>query len=269
MREHLLLYLDILGFSELVRTPRRVMQMYRIINSLNVHRHTAFRAIVFSDTLLVYSKLDTRDAGTRDYSVMFLCEFARDLLHRTAGRNFYFRGLVTHGHFHHEQMRNLDAFFGSGLVEAFRYETTIKCTGLFIDDYCNRSNNVFKTRPYSPNCSFVYLTQALGRLCRARGNRFPAPGELIADTDAEFGLIWEIAMLADVHRKMLSHSSPDVRAKFLATWSYYEQEYPELMKALEEGRFEPTAVVAYDWALAQKAFRRDRRETYDSPVWTR
>ena len=268
MHEHLLLYLDILGFSGLVRSPQRVRQLYRIINSLNVHRHSAFKAIVFSDTLLVYSKLDVCDPATRQYSIMFLCEFAQDLLHRTAGRSIYFRALVTHGAFHHEQMKNLDAFFGPALVAAYRQESTIKCTGLFIDDYCDRYNKIFSTRRHSKNCSFVYLTQGLERLCRDCGNSFPAPGQLIEGTDTEFGLIWEIHLLADIHSKMLSHPSSDVRGKFLATWSYYEQQYPELLKALKEGYFQPESVVSFDWRIAAKAYKRDRREKYTAALWT-
>lgn len=49
-----LLYIDILGFSDMVRSePAKVAELYLILDSLTVHRHEAFRTIVFSDTILV------------------------------------------------------------------------------------------------------------------------------------------------------------------------------------------------------------------------
>jgi hypothetical protein len=93
------LYIDILGFADLVLDePERVKDLYEIISTLNVHRHESFGTIVFSDTILVYPKIE-RNIGrqTDAYFVMYLCEFAQDLLYRLANRNIWFRAILTQG----------------------------------------------------------------------------------------------------------------------------------------------------------------------------
>jgi hypothetical protein len=54
--ERFFLYIDLLGFSELVIKGGSVQQIHDIIDRLNVHRHHAFTTIAFSDTVLVYNK---------------------------------------------------------------------------------------------------------------------------------------------------------------------------------------------------------------------
>lgn len=54
--EKFLLYIDILGFTEMaIKEPRKVERIFATIDSLNVHQHGAFKTIVFSDTILVYN----------------------------------------------------------------------------------------------------------------------------------------------------------------------------------------------------------------------
>ena len=81
-----MLYLDILGFRELVMSSIRVMELYYIINLLSVHKDAGFKTIVFSDTLLVYNPTDVPESD-RWVEVMFLCEYVQQLLHRTADRS--------------------------------------------------------------------------------------------------------------------------------------------------------------------------------------
>jgi hypothetical protein len=58
MPDKYLLYIDILGFSDLVQNdPHQIERIYGVLDSLNVHRHDVFRTIVFSDTVLVYNRL--------------------------------------------------------------------------------------------------------------------------------------------------------------------------------------------------------------------
>jgi hypothetical protein len=76
-----LLYIDMLGFSDLVRKRGAVKKLYEIINTLNVHRHDAFKTIAFSDTLLVYNIVNPKTKHDREYLVMYSCEIcARPLL---------------------------------------------------------------------------------------------------------------------------------------------------------------------------------------------
>jgi hypothetical protein len=76
--ERFFLYIDILNFSNLIKQRGRVEELYDIIDSLNVHRHHAFTTVIFSDTILVYNKVNPRNIEDIRYLVMFLCEFAKN-----------------------------------------------------------------------------------------------------------------------------------------------------------------------------------------------
>ena len=54
--EKTFLYIDILGFKNLVTSNTdKVESIFKIIDSLHVHKDIAFRTIVFSDTILVFN----------------------------------------------------------------------------------------------------------------------------------------------------------------------------------------------------------------------
>ncbi len=266
MRNHFLLYLDVLGFSDLVSDAEKVLKLYRIIDSLNVHRHPGFHAIVFSDTLLVYNTAELEDVEDARFAVTILCEFAQDLLYRTVGRGYSFRALLTYGQFHHERMKNLEAFFGPALVSAYRKERDIKCVGLFVDDCCLPLMIGFKTRPFGAGYSFVYMTLGFTDLYPEPEDIFfpgaptgppplPYPPSCIEGTDAEYNLIFEVRHLEEVHRHMREHPLSEVRAKYLAAWSMYEQQYPELTRVLADAAFSLDALSPIDWSDAERHFR--------------
>lgn len=54
MSERLFLYIDILGFKDLVQSGFDIREVYRRIDSLNAHSDRDFTCIVFSDTIFVY-----------------------------------------------------------------------------------------------------------------------------------------------------------------------------------------------------------------------
>src|SRR5882672_11004861 len=92
-----LLYIDILGFADLVRRdPHQVEKIYGVLDTLNVHRHKVFRTIVFSDTVLVYNRQDPKptDTAAHEYIVWYSIEFAEDLHHRLIGQGLYFRAVL-------------------------------------------------------------------------------------------------------------------------------------------------------------------------------
>jgi len=122
MDEKYLLYIDVLGFSDLVLRHGGVDDLYRQIDELHVHRHHAFKAIAFSDTLLVYNEIDPADDSARRYLVMFMSEFAQDLLYRLIGRDLYFRAYLTKGEFDHKHLADLQSFYGEALIRAYQHE---------------------------------------------------------------------------------------------------------------------------------------------------
>ena len=54
--DRFLLYIDLLGFSELVHTkPEILPDLFRVLDKSNAYQHGDFRVIQFSDTLLVFN----------------------------------------------------------------------------------------------------------------------------------------------------------------------------------------------------------------------
>ncbi len=171
-----ILYIDILGFSDLVkRDSLQVEKIYGVLDSLNVHRHDVFRTIVFSDTVLVYNRIDpeSNDAKAHEYIVWYSIEFAEDLHHRLTGQGLYFRAVLVSGEFQHYALKNIDCFFGEALIDAYVREKTIPSIGLFIDTACNQYNRYFRTEPFGNDLHFVYLNRSVESLQQETNGELP------------------------------------------------------------------------------------------------
>lgn len=236
MSDRFLLYIDILGFAEMTRKePRKVARTYAILDSLNVHRHEAFKTIVFSDTVLVYNPELAKTNEDSNYYVWYLIEFAEDLHHRLTGQDVYFRAVLTSGGFSHYALKHIDCFYGEALIAAHVREKSIPSIGLFLDNKCAKYNKYFRTEPFDNNCSFVFLTRSIENLTTYTGDKYPVKDWGIQD-QAPF-MPWEVNFLRDVYTNMRSHKDPSVRSKFLTAWDFYSKRYPGLTQALVQGSF--------------------------------
>ena len=233
-----LLYIDILGFSNLVfESEKRVIELYNIIDSLNCHNHDAFKTIVFSDTMLVYN-IDYHGIEADDrYLVMFLIEFAQNLLYQTIGKDYYFRATLVYGEFIHSTPDKVERFYGKALIDAYNKEKQIIGTGLYIDDRCNKYNNIFKTEKYNNDLSFVYLTQSMDRILMGYLGDFPYSKFLTKDMDMFYGLKKDIKMFKTIYYLKDNHPDPKVRAKHQSTWSFYEKRYSTILKGFVDSDF--------------------------------
>lgn len=182
MRTRLLLYIDILGFSDLVsESPSRIDDLYEVIAGLHAHHHDAFRCVVFSDTILIYN-VDGGDIPEDiSYLLMYQCEFARDLLHRLTKRGIVFRAVITNGSFRHYQLNDVPCFYGTALVDAYNSEKSIKAIGLFISKDLVRYCDIFHHTQFNDNFYFVYTTQALDEIEALCGSNAPGLGQYIND----------------------------------------------------------------------------------------
>ncbi len=254
-----LLYIDILGFSDLVKTdPLQVERIYGVLDSLNVHRHHAFRTIVFSDTVLVYNCSDPKpsDKKEHEYLVWYSIEFAEDLHHRLTGQGLYFRAVLVSGEFQHYALENIDCFFGKALIEAHARERSIPSVGLFIDTTCNQYNRYFRTEQFGNQLHFVYLNRSVESLQQETNGELPVDPVLL---DSNYpNLVWQVRFLRDIHNMKRKHTDPSVRTKFLTAWDFYQRRYPKLLKALEEGGFDMKVFnPKYDWSQQLRALEED------------
>ena len=242
MSDCFLLYIDILGFAEMTgKEPRKVARTYAILDSLNVHKHQAFKTIVFSDTVLVYNSKPAQSDDDRSHYVWYLIEFAEDLHHRLTGQDVFFRAILTSGGFSHYSLENIQCFFGDALISAYTREKSIPSLGLFLDENCARHNKYFRTAPFDGESSFVYLNRSIEDLTQLTGDKYPFRDRAIEEL-APF-MPWQVRFLRDVHANMRSHRSPTVRAKFLTAWDFYAKRYPGLTLALVSSEFSLNAIA--------------------------
>jgi|APTNR8051073442_1049403.scaffolds.fasta_scaffold00090_6 hypothetical protein len=271
MNKTLFLYLDILGFSELIKTPRKADQLFATLDSAALHRDSNFRAIAFSDTLLAYHTHDELKGSGKAVELMYLIEMVQDIFIRLIGSGIYFRAIITEGAFHHSQLKHLQAYYGQALIEAYQKEKSIIGTGLYLDRKLDRFNQVFRSRPYSQDYSFVFLTHTITKLTPRLADviegfevfadpDFPIPGEVLTMQDLHYGIYPEFLHLREVYTLRKSHPSPDIRAKHLATWDMYEQAYPKLIKSLIASECDVSGIADMDWSVAKNHFE-------ESTVW--
>ena len=230
VKDRFLLYIDFLGFSEMVnKSPARVRELFNIINQLNVHYHDAFRTIVFSDTILVYNSEYAISSEDENYYVMFLIEFVEDLFYRIANKNFFFRAFIVKGEFEFNELKNFQQYFGKALLKAYNSEKKFPYIGLFIDKKSNQNNKVFTTQKITKDYSYVFINQSLDNYCKDF-NEFPID-EYIAEED---GLIENISADISYLRNLyiLSTSTEDekIKIKTKNTLQIYEKQYPIFYK---------------------------------------
>ena len=232
-----LLYIDILGFADLVKNNReKVHYLYEIIDSLNVHTHHSFNTIVFSDTILVYNKYGPTNDDDHRYLSMYSCEFAQDLLYRLIGKEIYFRAVIDYNEFEHDKMKNIERYFGEALINCYRFEKNINSIGLFITDQANKYQTIFPTIQYNKNLHFVFIQQYLYRFeqeCQS------LEFFMVDQLDYSYPIVREMRIMKDVYEKMYSNDiSSKTRGKFQNYWLAYEKKCPWIMNQWKENNFD-------------------------------
>lgn len=246
MQDRLLLYIDVLGFTNLVAgDPARIDDLYEVIASLNAHKHNAFKCVIFSDTILVYN-IDGGDTSEDlSYLIMFMCEFARDLMHRLTNRDIVYRAVITYGAFRHYQLNDTPCFYGGALVNAYKAEKTIQAIGVFIDGRLVPYCNIFETQEFNSDFYFVYVTQGLDHL---EMNRLPLPAEYVNNTELNWNAGPELLHLTYLLRSAQSDLAERVLKKYRATLKLYKKRYPQILSLLEKNNLDISSVSpGADW----------------------
>jgi hypothetical protein len=234
----------------MVEDKEKIRDIYRVINSLGVFGEAPyFKCIVFSDTILVYSNVTE---GKREASqlIMFMCEFAQDLFHKLISRDMHFRAILTYGDFEHDEMENIEAFYGPTLVRTYRQESQIHCMGLFIDNALIPDCDIFHTTQYSKDLSYVHLMQTLEHLS-VDAYLYPLHGEYIAATNMQyFNAPW-LVYLRNISKHMNDANLPaSVRSKYVNTWQMIRSRHFNLLNVLERYSFDFNEVCKLDWTDA-------------------
>ena len=262
MAEKFLLYIDILGFSDLVaKGNQEVDRLYSIIDNLNVHSHQAFRTIVFSDTILVYNQDDPLDDHDREVIVGYSCEFAQNLFFSSIGTGIYFRAILRLGDFEHKTLKNLQSFYGQALISSYSEEKSLPCTGLFIHSSCRPYNKYIPTKPFTDDLDFVYLTRSLEWMIERFIDEFPVVGEIVELIfEDSYFIVRDVAILREINTLMRNHPLPAVRAKYLATWDMYLERYRNCLEHLVKNDFHLSAISpSLQWEESIKSLAEEVR----------
>ncbi len=248
MKEKFLLYIDILGFSQLINHEERTRELYQIIDILNVHKHNVFQPIVFSDTILVYNRKAPIDDDAAKYIVTYATEFAEDLHYRLIGKDLYFRAMLTFGAFDHYHLKNTECFFGQALVRAYKAEKHAPITGLLIDKKCHPLLRFFESEQFDENWHFVYLERTFKNLVDIACGSLPIHREIYCQGESVPYLLWALKYTSNIYYQMRNHPYPLVRTKFLTTWDFYHRRYGFILDALVATNFSPEPLCPeYDW----------------------
>ena len=111
MLNRYLLYIDILGFSNLVlrNNFKKIIRAFQILDDIcgyEMLKNFLYKAIYFSDTFLVFSKDPPAVADEHIYQPMDLFNIAKNFLLRSLSLNISFRAIITYGHFEYKQLKN-------------------------------------------------------------------------------------------------------------------------------------------------------------------
>lgn len=256
MTSRFLLYIDLLGFSDIVRTKKHILpDLFKVLDNSSAHSHGTFEVIQFSDTLLVYNDPPASTGYDKNYCAMYLCEFAQQIKYMLLGRDVFIRGLITYGQFEDtgptpsENYKHIRAFWGEAFIKAYETEKNIQAVGLFVDATVKPCMDVFKTNLYDEKKGlwFVDTAKMLEEKC-LEGRDFNYAKEDAIATGTESLLAYDLVYL----KRLFEHGHdqslpPTIRNKYLTTWEIYRQKYKGFCAALEEAEFKFEKVIELDW----------------------
>jgi len=245
MTDRMFLYIDILGFGDMVKSGYDIASIYRHIDHLNVHGDEHFRCIVFSDTILVYA----HEAWMKypDKGLMWLIEFAQDFVYRLIPSDVHIRAYITIGDFEHYQLEHVEAYYGGALVECYEREKKIKSTGLFLDSRLARLSTIFKVTPFDDKSYYVHILQELSGISWEYES-YPIKGWIIESQGMEWQTAYALRFLKNTYDHANDIALPEaVRLKHQNAWKMISILHPGLTRRLAEAKFDFGKVVELDW----------------------
>jgi len=271
MNKRLFLYIDILGFKELIKDTEKVLRLYSILDQARIHYDSSFRSIVFSDTIVAYNIHSNYTDEAKAVEVMFLIELTKDIFHLLIGTGIYFRAVITEGEFFHDKFENLEAYFGEALVEAYLEEKQLEGTGLYLNNCLRDFNRTFRFKKFSEKFDYIYLThwcsgitswlnRNVDEIDKPDFDAYPLHENHLEPHDLAYLVYAELVHFKDVYQKMNNHPNPRIRSKFLTTWNMYCHAYPGLTRNLIKENFNPNGLSIHDWSDARKMFEEIRAE---------
>ncbi|MBA4320697.1 MAG: hypothetical protein C0412_20070 [Flavobacterium sp.] len=239
------LYIDILGFETLATTnSHKIKNIFKILDQLGSHNHNhhfSLQTVVFSDTVLIFNNSDTEQKDVHLY-VTYLIEYAQELFYELAAINVYFRGILTFGEFNFSQLKNIQAYYGIALIDAYKKEKQLEGFGLFVDKSISHKVVVFNKTKISEDFDFVILCQSLKNLYSMTNGVLPTDIKVLTDTDDCYRIHEDLRFLREVNYLMKNHPVEKVQEKYRKVYDIYKKEFPLFFKKFESEGFYPFTI---------------------------
>ncbi len=239
------LYIDILGFKDLINTNSpKIKKIFEIFDSLKVHKQRHFfslQTVVFSDTVLILNKNDTETNAVHLY-VTYLIEYTQELFYKLAGINVYFRAILTFGEFNFEQLKNIQAYYGLALIDTYEGEKKLRGFGLFVDKNISNEVVIFHKAHFSEKFDFVFLCQSLKNLYSITNGILPIDINILTDTDDCYRIDEDLRFLREVEYLMSNYPVEEIREKYRTVYNIYKSEFPLFFEKFESEGFLPFTI---------------------------
>ena len=234
------LYIDILGFENLVRTNHvKVDQIFAIFDTPKVHKHFALQTIVFSDTILSFNK--DKSLSTDAYCT-YLVEYSQDLFYRLSAINVYFKGILTFGEFNFSKMTYIQAYYGIALIDAYKDESILEGFGLYVDKRLSNEIIVFDKVPFTEKYDFILLCQSLKNLYSTTEGILPININLLSETDTFYRIDEDLRFFREIEYLKQNHLCKKIRAKYQKVYDTYKTDLPLFFKTFEAEGFLPFTI---------------------------
>ena len=233
MNNKAFLYIDILGFSELVKNNSPLIRkIFNTIDSLHVHRDIKFRAIIFSDTVLIFS--DDRDSDPIHILITYLVEYAQLLFYRLNYYRVYFRAILTIGEFNCIEFANFIGFYGMALINSYNAESTLRGFGLYVDKSISNEVFIFDKINYDEKYDYVILCQSMYSLYKDCLGILPVNNNLLTETDTYSNLKEELRFFQDIYDSMNTIDDKRIQMKYHEVYKLYKSYMPTFFEKFEE-----------------------------------
>lgn len=234
------LYIDILGFRELtLNKSEKIPLIFSTIDKLKVHKHFAFKAVMFSDTILIFNE----DFGrSSDYYYTYLIEFTQQLFYDLSAINIYFRGIITTGDFCYNKLKNIESYYGQALIDCYDDEKGIIAIGLFVESANSKNIIVFDKAKYDDKFFFIILCQSLSNLYNHTSGILPIDLDILMESDDYHRIDEDLRFLREIEYLKNNHNSESVRKKYENTYVQYKLYMPEFFLQFEEKGFLPSTL---------------------------
>lgn len=231
------LYIDILGFKQLVESkPEIVQKVFTSINELHVHKNTEFQTIVFSDTVLIFNKTSNH---SHHFYVTYLIEYTQQLFYKLASLNVFFRSILSVGDFNYIELKNFNAYYGTALNWSYQSEKELKGFGLYI--HKNLCNEVitFDKISIDENYHYVFLCKSLTSLYKHTLGQLPVDCDLFTQTDSFCRIDDELRFLRLINYLRKNVEGEKIKAKYEYVFQIYKSYLPKFFAVFEKEGFMP------------------------------